>query len=141
MTTDKQRKRAEDTYTYIRERWENENTVPTQKEIAAHLGVAVATVRDALSLLQAQGRIEREPYKARSIRLVEGPPPVDGTVEMVYAYIRGKFADGNVPTQSEIAFDCYLSRREVKRCLTWLETQGRIIQGEGQRGIRLPPSE
>jgi DNA-binding transcriptional regulator YhcF (GntR family) len=129
--------RVERLYQYIKDCWQTHRKIPTVREMAADCDLSLATVSDYLSKLEAQGRILRDRYKSRSIRLVEVAPHDDANAEKVYQYIRDALEDGTVPSQTEIAEACYLSRREVRRCIVWLEVQGKIERGTGQRGLRL----
>ena len=45
---------------YIRRYQKRKGVVPTQREIAKAVGRAVSTVNEALAVLQAQGKIERQ---------------------------------------------------------------------------------
>ena len=96
-----------------------------------------------LSMLEAQGRITRQAYKARSIRLVELDETADDTssnehAEEVYEYLVNQIGKGKIPSQQEIADALYLSRGVVRQALSWLESEQRIEVGEGRRKIRLP---
>jgi DNA-binding transcriptional regulator YhcF (GntR family) len=51
---------------------------PTVRELAIELGCSVSTVHKALARLERQGRIIREPGKARTIRINEAPPLAAG---------------------------------------------------------------
>lgn len=129
--------RLEELYQYIKDCWHDDRRIPTVREMAKAQVMSVSTVSDYLSKLQAQGRITRERYKSRSIRLVDEAVQEDETANLVYEHIRTCLKAGNIPTQTEIASQCYLSRREVRRCLIWLEVQGKIERSAGQRGLRL----
>ncbi|MEO0599062.1 MAG: hypothetical protein AAF126_23335, partial [Chloroflexota bacterium] len=131
MPTKRELERADKAFAFIEACWENHNAIPSQAELAEHLGVGVPAARDTLLLLEKQGRIEREPYVARSIRIVNGAPPVDGTVEIVYEYIRRKIKYEYPPLVSQIRRDLFLTKREVKRCLDVLVEQERILIEEG----------
>jgi len=47
---------------------------PTVREIALELDASKATIHEALTILEADGRIERAPAKARAIKIVEVAP-------------------------------------------------------------------
>lgn len=129
--------RTEIIYDYICHQWQENGLVPTMSEIAEDCEMAVSTVREHLSRLEAQGRIIREPYKSRGIRLVEAINPNNETAEIVYDYLLKNVIGGEVPSQEEIADTCLISRDKVRRALIWLEAQGRIKRGKGQRNIHL----
>jgi DNA-binding GntR family transcriptional regulator len=129
--------RVELVYQYIKKCLTDKRLSPTQREIAQDCKLSVATVTDYLSRLEAQGRIARTPLISRSIRLTDNTSQSDETAEEVYQFICDSLEDGNIPTQTEIAETCYLSRSEVRRALVWLETQGKIRRGKGQRNIQL----
>lgn len=136
-----QRKNRTDcVYEYIQEQWQ-EASVPTLSEISIACQMSVSTVREHLSRLEAQGKITREPYKSRSIRLTESSVKSNETAEMVYDYLVENELDGEIPSQEEMATACLLSRDKVRRALIWLEAQGRIERGKGQRSIRLLDGE
>lgn len=130
-------------YTYIKERIETMQGAPTQREIAQACELAYGSVNDYLSLLEGQGKITREPYKSRSIRLVRSDKaentdhPENEVADAVYAYLVNELEAGKVPTQKEIAEGCFLSRSAVRQALLWLVAQKRIELVEGQRNIRL----
>jgi DNA-binding GntR family transcriptional regulator len=131
-------KRIERVYEYIEECLRIRRISPTQREIAKACSLSVSTVGDYLSRLEAQGRIARTPLISRSIRLTNNTPQSDETAEEVLAFICKTITDNDiVPTQREIASGCYLSRSEVRRALLWLEGQGKILRGEGQRNIKV----
>ena len=129
--------RVERVYRYIKKCLTEKRLSPTQREIAKDCKLSVATVTDYLSLLEAQGRIARTPFISRSIRLMDNTPQSDETAEEVYQFICDSMQDDIIPTQAEIAEGCYLSRSQVRRALVWLETQGKITRGKGQRSIQL----
>lgn len=128
---------TEQVYDYIREQWETQQQVPTLREIAEACEVSKTTVIYHLDKLEGQGHISREPYKARSIRLTTTEESLDETVQAVYDYIQNAIDHGVVPTQAEIAAQCYISRTTVRRCLVRLEAQGYITLGESSRSIQL----
>lgn len=138
----KNTERLEQIYHYIEEQWQELQTIPTQREIARDCGFSIVTVSNCLSMLEAQGRITRQPYKSRSIRIINIPvqEQANQIAEAVFAYVSKEIQAGNVPTQKEIADTCYLSRGAVRQALLWLEAQKRIKLIEGQRNIRLVES-
>src|SRR5690554_4545002 len=105
--------RVERVYQYIKKCLTEKHLSPTQREIAKDCKLSVATVTDYLSRLEAQGRIARTPFISRSIRLMDNTPQSNETAEEVYLVICDWMQDGNIPTQTEIAEACYLSRSEV----------------------------
>lgn len=115
-------------HAFLQAAWQSEQRVPTQREMAAHLDSSLSSVQDALSILEAQGHIVRQRYKTRGIRLVEEAsiPATDETAATVLSYIEETIAEGIQPTQTEIANELYLTRREVRRCVLWLEAQGKL---------------
>jgi len=127
-------------YEYIKDRIEKKGSVPTQSEIARDCEFSIGTVQSDLSKLEAQGRITRTAFQSRSIRLVSenDSEQENETAELVYDYLLEKIEEGIHPTQYEIANACFLSRRGVRQTLLWLEAQGRIERGRGQRNICLP---
>ncbi|MEO1163711.1 MAG: FaeA/PapI family transcriptional regulator [Chloroflexota bacterium] len=136
---ERKQKKAEKVYTYIRELWVKERGIPTHRQIAKACGISLGRVQDYLSLLEAQGRIVRKPYASRGIRLAdpEGEVRTDENAETVYEYLKEQLPQGDIPTQDNIADACYLSRGAVRQALIWLEGQGRLVYGEGQRDMRL----
>ncbi|MEL6407450.1 MAG: GntR family transcriptional regulator [Chloroflexota bacterium] len=112
----------------LKQEWAEGERIPTRREMAAHCDVSLSTIQDVLSILEAQGHIVRQRYKTRGIRLVEHTPEpaTDETAETILSYIEECVSDGVHPTQTEIADELYLSRREVRRCVLWLEAQGRV---------------
>lgn len=62
---------TETIYDFIKTYQEKNRKSPTIREIALGCFVSVGTVIRHLDKLEAMGRIEREPYQARSIVLVE----------------------------------------------------------------------
>ena len=129
--------RIERVYQYIVDCWEQDHAIPTQREIARDCELAGGTVSSVLSILEAQGRISRNPLKSRSIRLSKGTPKRDETAEDVYSYLKQAMGNGNIPSQAEIGETCYLSRGEVRRALDYLEGMGKIRREKGQRSIYL----
>lgn len=132
----------EDVYAYLKQRWEQEHYVPTQREIAIDCGISPVTLNKCLDILEAQGRITRQALQSRNIRMVEASDKQEKNeiAEAVYAYLLEVLSTGTAPTQQEIADACYISRSAVRRALLWLEAQERIVRGQGQRNIRLPES-
>lgn len=128
--------RIERIYTFIVQQREQQR-VPTHREIAVACAMSVATVSRYLTQLEAQGRIELLPYQARNIRLVDNTPRNNEVADNVYAFLKIALADGVVPSQDDIAEGCYLSRTAVRQALAWLEGQGKIDIGSGQRSIQL----
>jgi|GEM_PF-3547049 len=128
---------ARSLYHYIRDMWELEKRIPTQREMASACETSLSTINDTLSILEAKGRIVRERYKKGGIRFVEASPDADEQVEAVYDYLVETIDAGAMPTQTEIANELYLSRREVRRCLIVLETLGRIVRIAGKMGYRV----
>lgn len=124
-------------YQFIRLYKEDGHGSPTLREISESCDLSVTTVNEYLSHLEAQGKIERAPYKSRSIRLVDVENPRNETAEEVLSYIEETLAKDEYPSQLEIAKACLLSRAEVRRALAWLEGQGRIERDKGQRNIRI----
>lgn len=135
----KKSERNDTIYDYLKQCWQEASAVPSQREIAQACKMSLATVSDGLSILEAQGRITRQPYKARSIRLVDyqDSQQTNEQAEEVYSYLVSAIEGGRIPTQSEIAESLYLSRASVRQALDWLETEKRIVVGEGQRNIQL----
>jgi len=129
--------RVERVYEYIKKCLTEKRLSPTQREIAAACELSVATVGEYLSRLEAQGHIARTPLISRSIRLTNTVPQNDETADEVYRFIVDSLAADVIPTQTEIAEACYLSRSEVRRSLAWLEAQGKIKRGKGQRSLQL----
>ncbi|MEO1643541.1 MAG: hypothetical protein AAFR67_00025 [Chloroflexota bacterium] len=126
-------------YSYIKERLDDKQRSPTQREIAEHCTLSTATVGRVLSILEAQGRITRTAYKSRSIRLAEQAAShvQNQQADAIYDYLQKVMQWGDSPSQQEIAEACLLSRAEVRAALLWLEAQGRIERGAGQRNIQL----
>ena len=124
-------------YAYLVEKWTEHTEIPSYREIARDCDLAVTTVVYHLDKLEGQGRIVREANKARNIRLAAEEQETDDITEQVYQFIYDAIDAGQLPTQAEIAKCCYLSRVTVRRHLSQLEGQGRIVIGEGMRGIRL----
>ena len=57
----------------IREHWARNGYPPAVRDLCAALGgVSTSTIQYHLGKLEERGWIERDPYVARSIRLVEG---------------------------------------------------------------------
>ncbi|MEM9954988.1 MAG: hypothetical protein AAF846_25495 [Chloroflexota bacterium] len=134
-----QQENVDGVYSYIKDRFDAKQSAPTQREIAQHCELSTATVGRVLSILEAQGRITRIPYKSRSIRLAEqtASQVQNQQAEAVYHYLQKAMQWGDTPSQQEIAEDCLLSRAEVRAALLWLEAQDRIERGAGQRNIQL----
>lgn len=105
--------------------------------MAQQLETSLSTINDALSILEAQGHIIRHRYKKRGIELIAGQVETDEHTDEVFAYIRQQVTAGKMPTQSEVADALYLSRREVRRCLTVLKTLDQIRELEGSWGYTL----
>lgn len=124
-------------YAYLVKEWREHTRTPSYREIADGCELSLTTILYHLEKLEGQGRIVREPNKARSIRLVDAVATEDETTEHIYQFIRDSIDKGVVPTQTEIAEGCYVSRTRVRRYLARLDGQGRIIIDEGMRGIRL----
>lgn len=128
-------------YEYLKQCWDEAGDVPTHREIAQACNISLATVSDGLSMLEAQGRITRQAYKARSIRLVENDKTDDASrndqAEEVYQYLVKRIESGQIPSHQDIAEALYLSRGVVRQALNWLETEKRIEVGDGQRKIHL----
>ena len=126
-------------YDHLVDEWHDYQRTPSYREIAAACGLSVTTVIYHLEKLEGQGRIVREANKARSIRIVEPTDESlkDETTEEIYLFICQQIADGIVPTQTEIADGCYVSRSSVRRHLVRLEAQGKIRVGEGIRDLQL----
>lgn len=138
----KKRERNQAIYDYLKQCWDEAGNVPTHREIAQACHISLATVSDGLSMLEAQGRITRQAYKARSIRLVEldettGETSNNEYAEEVYQYLVKQIGKGQIPSQQEIADALYLSRGVVRQALNCLETEQRIEVGQGRRKIRL----
>lgn len=129
--------RTEQVYQFIAEQWRQHRHVPSIREIAAACKMGNATVILKLDLLEAEGRIVRERYKSRSIRLVEDMHAEDEIADQVYDLLLEAYAEGEIPTQNELAQSAYISRRRVAQALQWLAGQGLIEIGAGQRNIRL----
>jgi SOS-response transcriptional repressor LexA len=55
---------------FIRRYWAEEGLSPTQKEIAAHLGVGKVTVYELVNRLERKGAIKRERCFPRSIQVL-----------------------------------------------------------------------
>lgn len=68
-----QQERMEAIYAFIELFYMQHRMTPTQREIAEECYLSRGTVLRYLDLLEARGLIERTPFKARSIRLVESP--------------------------------------------------------------------
>lgn len=60
---------------FIQSYCDEHGLAPTLDEIAAHLGVNKVTVHGHLGELEKKGAVHREPRMARSIRVVQAPPP------------------------------------------------------------------
>ena len=129
--------KLERVYQYLQTCWQEEQMMPTQREIAQACGISKSRLANYLSQLEAQGRIERQAYKSRGIRLVDNELQNNETAEAVFRFLLDTVPSGDVPSQDEIATACFLSRNTVRLALIWLETQGRIERGAGQRDIRL----
>lgn len=132
----------DDIFAYIKARRDEGQGAPTQREIASHCDLSPTTVSRCLSMLEAQGRISRQAFKSRSIRIVDqlDEQQDNETAESVYRYLQEELQWGDIPSQREIAQACYISEAEVRRALLWLEAQGRIERVSGQRNIRLVAS-
>ena len=128
---------ARSLYHYLCDSWEQAQRIPTQREMAAACETSLSTINDTLSILEAQGRIIRQRYKKRGIRIIESTPEATEQVEEVYEYILEAIEAGVMPTQGEIAIELYISRREARRCIAVLETLGRIEKVSGNRGYKL----
>lgn len=133
---------TEEIYQYIKAYIEEQDISPTVDEIAAAREVSKGTVSYHLDKLEAEGRIARRWYKARSIRLTEVAVNSDEVTEEVYAVIEEGIQQENLaPSQREIAAACHISRPTVQLHLKRLEVQGRIIIGSGHRQIFLVKDE
>lgn len=64
---------TENVYIFIQHYIEQNALSPTIREIADSCFLNVATVLRHLDRLEAQGRLIRTPYQARSIRLISNP--------------------------------------------------------------------
>lgn len=126
-------------YNYLKSCWEDAGEIPTYREIAKDCRMSLATVSEGLSILEMQERITRQPYKSRSIRLVEieDKQEINEEAEEVYQYLVSHIEAGHIPSQSEIADDLYISRGAVRQALALLEADKRIELGKGQRKIYL----
>ena len=135
----KKDQRNEAIYSYLKDCWDEAGEIRSYREIAQHFQISLSTVSDSLSILEAQGRITREAYKSRSIRLVtsEHSTEINEQAEAVYSYLLDEIEAGHIPSQSEIADELYISRGAVRQALTWLEASERIELGDGQRKIQL----
>lgn len=91
-----------------------------------------------LDKLEAEGRIARQWYKSRSIRLTKSAVSSDVVTEEVYEIIlEGIKQDNLAPSQREIAAACHISRPTVQLHLKRLVAQGKIIMGSGHRQMFL----
>ena len=135
----KSNERTERIYQFIKTYREEWDMGPTLREIGEACKISLGTVSEHLSRLEAQGKILRDPYKSRSIRLAEESNRQDEAVEEVYEYIVACLREGEVPSHEEIAEGCFISETEVRRTLAWLEAAERIERvGQGkQRNIRI----
>ncbi len=129
--------KAEIVYEYIQTSWQEKQSIPTQREIAKACHISLSRLADTLSQLEAQGRIVRQRYKSRGIRLVDNEQKENESAEEVYRFLQETVPTGDIPSQGEIGEACLLSRSGVRLALIWLEAQGRIEIGSGQREIRL----
>lgn len=132
---------SESIYAFIESYIKEHQISPTMREIAKGCGqISLSTVSYHLDALEAAGRISRSWYKSRSIRLKREAVSEDEITEYVYTVIaRAIRQEGIAPTQKEIADACHISKTMVQMHLNRLETQGRIIRGEGHRNIHLVP--
>lgn len=129
---------SERIYQYIKQYIQTHQISPTVDEITAACEVAKSTSSYHLDKLEAEGRIARQWYKSRSIRLTEGSVNSDAITEEIYAVIvEGIQQEGLAPAQREIAAACHISRPTVQLHLKRLEAQGRIRVGAGHRQIFL----
>ena len=132
---------SERIYEFIEGYIKQKHKSPSLREIAKACGkISLSTVSYHLDALEAQGRIMRSWYKSRSIRLRSEEGGEDEITEEVYAVIVEAIdQEGIAPTQREIADACHISKTMVQVHLKRLETQKRIIRGEGHRDIQLVP--
>src|SRR5690606_41348946 len=105
-----QANKAEQIYQYLQSCWQDKQCIPTQREIARDCGISSSKVGNYLSQLEAQGRIVREPYQARGIRLVESEPQDNETSETVFDYLLDLIAQCESPSQTEIVDSCSKTR-------------------------------
>jgi DNA-binding MarR family transcriptional regulator len=127
---------SETIYEYIKQYIKAYAISPTVDEITAACKVAKSTTSYHLDKLEAEGRIARQWYKARSIRLTEGSVNSDEITEEVYdLIIEGIQEEGQAPSQREIAAACHISRPTVQMHLKRLQARGRIQLGAGHRQI------
>jgi len=132
------RERREALYAFIVDYLEREATGPTIRELAHCFNISTATVLRYLNHLQGQGRITREPYVARSIRLADEPTELPEQTLAVYDFIAAwQATSGYAPSQQEIAEGCYLSVTTVRREIDRLESAERITRGAGRRQLKL----
>lgn len=125
-------------YQYIKAYIEGQEISPTVDEIAAACELSKSTVSYHLDKLEAEARIARQWYKARSIRLTETAVNSDEVTEEVYAVIvEGIEQESLAPSQREIAAACHISRPTVQLHLKRLVAQGRISMGSGHRQMFL----
>lgn len=130
-----------DLYDYLQACWEENQRIPSQREMVAHLDITQSCLRDALTRLAARGQITWEKYRARGISLSAIAQPHNEHADTVYGYLIECDTNGYMPSQQEIADAVYLSRGSVRQALIWLEAQGRVQRGKGQRSIRMVITE
>lgn len=129
---------SEEIYQYIKQYIQNYAISPTVDEITEACGVAKSTTSYHLDKLEAEGRIARQWYKSRSIRLTTGSVNSDEITEEVYELImEGIKEEGQAPSQREIAAACHISRPTVQMHLKRLEVREKIKMGTGHRQIFL----
>lgn len=130
-------KKREIIYHYVLDYLELIGISPTIHEISEACDLSQSTVIYHLDHLCGEGRLVRDTYRARSIRMPDQPSYDEQVTEAIYEYIVRCIEEGQIPTQEEIAAACYTSRSTVRRSLLRLEAQNQIQLVEGRRNIRL----
>lgn len=68
---------------FLREHQQRHGAPPTFREIAAHFGLTISTVQEAVAALERKGRLERTPGKARGLRLAEAAAFASRTIPIL----------------------------------------------------------
>lgn len=131
--------KTEAVYAFIKAYIAREQRPPTMREIRDGCGISLSSVLRHLDRLSAQGRIYREPGKARTIRLLEGHFELEEMTQNIYHYIRRCIEVVKLPpTRDEIGAEFFISRDTARRHLYLLESRGLIrLEADQVRGIRL----
>lgn len=68
-------KRQRQVYDFIKDFWHQNKKGPTFREIAGHLNSAVGNAYFIVQCLEAQGYVERERYRHRTLKVTEKRVP------------------------------------------------------------------